>query len=46
MIVIVDHVTPKDDKDSKEVVKKAESIKADIKELFRYGLRKVVCYGF
>ena len=49
MIVIVDHVTPnfKDEEDSKEViVKTAESIEADIKELFRYGLRVVVCYHF
>ena len=46
MIVIVDHVTPKDEEDSKEVVKTAESIEADIKELFRYNLRMVVCYGF
>ena len=47
MIVIVDHVTPKDEEDSKEViVKTAESIEADIKELFRYGLRVIVCYRF
>ena len=47
MIVIVDHVTPKDEEDRKEVVvKTAESIEANIKELFRYGLGLVVCYGF
>ena len=47
MIVIVDHVTPKDEEDCKEVVvKTAEGIEADIKELFRCGLRMVVCYGF
>ena len=47
MIVIVDHVTPKDEEDSKEVVVKiAESIEADIKELFRYDLRVIVCYHF
>jgi len=47
MIIIVDHVTPKDEEDSKEaVVKTAESIEADIKELLRCGLRMVVCYGF
>jgi hypothetical protein len=47
MIVIVDHVTPKKEEDSKDVVvMTAESIEAGIKELFRCGLRKVVCYGF
>ena len=47
MIDIVDHVTPKDEEDSKgAVVKTAESIKANIKELFRLGLRMMVCYGF
>jgi len=47
MIVIVDHLMPKDEEDSKEVVvKTAESIEADIKELFRWDLRMVVCYGF
>jgi len=47
MIVIVDHVTPKDEEDSKEAaVKTAESIEADIKELFRCSLQMVVCYGF
>jgi len=47
MIVIVDHVTPKDEEDSKEtVVKTAESIEADIKELLRCALRSVVCCGF
>jgi hypothetical protein len=45
MVVIVDHVTPKDGDDSTEVVKTAESIEADIEELLRCGLRMVVCYG-
>ena len=45
MIVIVDHVTPKDEEHSKEVVvKTAESIEADIKELLRCGLILVACY--
>ena len=42
MIVIVDHVTPKDEEGTKEtVVKTVEGIdhEHDIKELFRYGLR-------
>ena len=34
MVVIVDHVTPKDE----EVVKTAEGIEEDIKELLRCGL--------
>jgi len=47
MIVIADHVTPKDEEGSKEtVVKTAEDIEKDIKELLRCGLRMVVCYGF
>jgi hypothetical protein len=48
MIVIVDHVTLKDEEDSKAtVVKTAEGIEQDIKELLRYGLRMVVVsYGF
>ena len=47
MILIVDHVTPKDEEDSKEVVvKPTESIEADIKNLFGCGLRMVVCYDF
>ena len=47
MIVIVDHITPKDEEDSKEVVVKiTESIEADIKELFRCDLRIMVCYDF
>ena len=38
MIVIVDHVTLKDEEDSKAtVVKTAEGIEQDIKELLRYG---------
>ena len=40
MIVIVDHVTLKDEEGTKEtVVKTAEGIEQDIKELLRYGLR-------
>ena len=47
MLVIVDHVTPKDEEDSKEaIVKTAESIEADIKELLRCVLLMKVCYGF
>jgi deoxyribose-phosphate aldolase len=39
MIVIVDHVTLKDEEDSKAtVMKTAEGIEQDIKELLRYGL--------
>jgi Zn finger protein HypA/HybF involved in hydrogenase expression len=46
MIVIVDHVTLKDEEDSKAtVVKTAEGIEQDIKELLRCGLRMVVSYG-
>ena len=42
MIVIVDHVTLKDEEDSKEtVVKTAEGIEQDIKELLRCSLRIV-----
>ena len=40
MIVIVDHVTLKDEEDTKEtVVKTAEGIEQDIEELLRCGLR-------
>ena len=47
VIVIVDHVTLKDEEDSKvTVVKTAEGIEQDIKELLRCGLRLVVFYGF
>jgi hypothetical protein len=47
MIVIVDHVTLKDEEDGKEtVMKTAEGIEQDIKELLRCGLRMVVSYGF
>ena len=49
VIVIVDHVTLKDEEDSKAtVVKTAEGLEQDIKELLRYGrlLRMVVSYGF
>jgi len=39
MVVIVDHVMPKDEEDSKEaVVKSVKSIEEDIKELLRCGL--------
>jgi len=39
MIVIVDHVMPKDVEDSKEaVVKTAKSIEKDVQELLRCGL--------
>jgi hypothetical protein len=42
----VDHVTLKDEEDSKAtVVKTAEGIEQDIKELLRCGLRMVVSYG-
>ena len=45
MIVIVDHVTLNDEEGSKEtVVKTAEGIQQDIKELLRCGLRMVVSY--
>ena len=47
MIVIVDHVTPKDEEGSKETaVKTAEGVEKNIKELLRYGPRMVVCYDF
>ena len=40
MIVIVDHVTLRDEEDAKEtVVKSAEGIEHDIKELLRCALR-------
>ena len=40
MIVIVDHVTLKDEEDGKvTIVKTAEGIEQDIKELLRCGLR-------
>ena len=45
MIVIVDHVTPKDGEDSTEVVMTTGSIEPDVKELLRCGLRMVVCYS-
>ena len=45
MIVIVDHITLKDEEGSKgTVVKIAESIQQDIKELLRCGLRVVASY--
>ena len=47
MIVIVDHVTLKDEEGSKEIVMKtAGGIEQDIKELLRCGLRIVVSYDF
>jgi Zn finger protein HypA/HybF involved in hydrogenase expression len=47
MIVIVDHVTLKDEEGSKEtVVKIAKGIKQDIKELLRCDLQMVVSYSF
>ena len=47
MIVIVDHVTLKDEEDSKEtVIKIAKGIEQDIKELLRCGLRILVSYNF
>ena len=48
MIVIVDHVTlNKDEGDSKgTVMKTAEGIERDIRELLRYGLQMVVPYDF
>ena len=47
MIVIVDHVTLKDEVGSKEtVLKTAEGLEQDIKELLRYGLRMMVSYDF
>ena len=39
MIVILDHVTLKDEDTKETVVKTAEGIEQDIKELLRYGLR-------
>ena len=38
MVVIVDHVTLKEDSMKESVVKTAEGIKQDIKELLRCGL--------
>jgi hypothetical protein len=46
MIVIVGHVTLKDEEGSKEIVVKTASIEQDIKELLRCDLRIVVSYGF
>jgi hypothetical protein len=46
MIVIVDHVTLKDEEGSKEIVMKtAEGIEQDLKELLRCGLQMVVSYS-
>ena len=45
MIVIVDHVTLKDEEGSKDtLMKSAGGIEQDIKELLRCDLRMVVCY--
>jgi hypothetical protein len=47
MIVIVDHVTLKDEEGSNAtILKTAEGIEQDIKELLRCGLRMVISYGF
>ena len=47
MIVIVDHVTLKDEERSKGAVMKiAEGIEQDIKDLLRCGLRILVSYSF
>ena len=47
MIIIVDHVTLKDEEGSKETaVKTAEGIQQDIKELLRYGTNSGLLYGF
>ena len=47
MLVIVAHVTAKNEDGSKEaVVKIAKGIEQDIKELLRCDLRMVVSYGF
>jgi hypothetical protein len=41
MVVIVDHVTLKDEGSKETAMKTAEGIKQDIKELLRCGLRMV-----
>ena len=47
MVVIVDHVTLKDEEGSKgTVVKTAEGIQQDIKELLRCGTNGGLLYGF
>ena len=46
MIVIVAHVTPKDEDSKETVVKTPEGIEKHIKELLRYGLRMMVCCVF
>ena len=47
MIIIVDHVTPKDEEGSMEtVMKTAEGIQQDIKELFRCGTNGGSLYSF
>ena len=47
MIVILDHVTLKNEEGIKEtIVRTGEGIEQDIKELLWWGLRMVVLYGF
>ena len=46
MIVIVDHVTLKEEDSRATDLKTAEGIEKDIKELLRCGQRMVVSYGF
>ena len=47
MIVIVDHVTLRDEEGSKEtVMKTAKGFEQNIKELLRFGLRMMVSYSF
>ena len=47
MVLIVHHVTLKDEGGSKEtVMETADGIEQDMKELLRCGLRMVVSYGF
>ena len=44
MVVVVNHVTHKDE--DEEIVKTAEGIEQDIKELLRCSLRMVVSFDF
>ena len=47
MVLIVHHVTLKDEGGSKEtVLETADGIEQDMKELLRCGLRMMVSYGF
>ena len=47
MVIIVHHVTLKDEEGSKEIVMEtADGIEQDMKELLRCGLKMVVSYGF